>query len=130
MSWESRPRSSRRYYYRTLYANGRAIREYIGTGDKGEQAAADDQARRKERQAQAEQIKAEVRRRQEANEALGEWSDDLQQLAYAMLIADGCVYKNGEWKRARHLSDTKEGTDRGQDLQRRGEAGAGESPTG
>src|SRR5262249_60923260 len=51
MPWESGPRG-RPYYTRTRRENGRVIREYVGVGQEGQRAAEEDEARR--RQVEAE----------------------------------------------------------------------------
>ena len=57
MPWESGPRG-RPYYTRTRRENGRVIREYIGVGREGRQAAQEDEARRRQVEADREAERA------------------------------------------------------------------------
>ncbi len=81
MPWESGPRG-RPYYTRTRREDGRVIREYIGVGQEGKRAAEEDDARR--RQAEADR---------EAERALAEDIESLSELAdllaRAALLAAG-----------------------------------------
>ena len=62
MSWEMRERGGP-YYTRTRRINGRQIREYIGGGIRGQEAAeidAEERVRRDKERQQWRQVKAEV----------------------------------------------------------------------
>ena len=94
MPWESGPRG-RPYYTRTRRENGRVIREYIGVGQEGQRAAEEDEARR--RQAEADR---------EADRALAEEIRSLRELAdllaRAALLAAGYHRPNrGPWRKRR-----------------------------
>jgi hypothetical protein len=75
MPWESGPRG-RPYYTRTRRENGRVIREYVGVGEVGQRAAEEDEARR--RQAEADR---------EADRALAEEIRSLNELADLLELA-------------------------------------------
>ena len=49
MSWEKRNRGTE-YYTRSKKTNGRVVREYIGRGPEAERAAAEDAARKADRE--------------------------------------------------------------------------------
>ena len=94
MPWESGPRG-RPYYTRTRRENGRVIREYIGVGEVGQRAAEEDEARR--RQAEADR---------EADRALAEEIRSLSELADLLarsaLLAAGYHRPNrGPWRKRR-----------------------------
>ena len=101
MGWEERERGTR-YYTRSKRVNGRATKEYIGTGPIAEHLAQADEAerRRKEREARA------WREEREALERLDEEARELCELAElltrAAFVAAGYRQHNrGEWRKPR-----------------------------
>lgn len=98
MGWDVK--DGRRYYSRTHKRFGRYIREYIGGGIKGEQAAAEDAAKRAKR----EQL-AQIRRREEAQWQAAEMVLDhviggSEWLFKEALVMGGYHRKRGEWRRS------------------------------
>ena len=73
MPRESGPRG-RPYYTRTRRENGRVIREYIGVGQEGQRAAEEDDARRRQAEADREADRAlaeEIREPQRGRSSFG-----------------------------------------------------------
>lgn len=96
MAWE------RGYYYRVRKINGRVVREYIGKGLAGEQAAASDANRRAERQAQAEARKAEETRYDTLDHQVAQFCQGTDLIAQVALTSAGFhQHKRGEWRRKR-----------------------------
>ena len=94
MPWESGPRG-RPYYTRTRRENGRVIREYIGVGQEGQQAAEEDEARRRQVEADRDAARALA----EDVQTLSEFAE---LLAQAALLAAGYHRPNrGPWRKRR-----------------------------
>jgi hypothetical protein len=109
MAWETRDGRGR-YYTRTHKANGRAVREYIGAGVKGELAAAEDAARRAQRHARDALLRAERERWRAAKAVLQELDDLVRLLAHASLHAAGYHrHAKGEWRRRRERDGNQRG---------------------
>src|SRR5947207_3921718 len=117
MPWESGPRG-RPYYTRTRRENGRVIREYVGVGQEGRQAAEEDEARRRQVEAERDAARALA----EDVQKLAEFAD---LLARAALLAAGYHRPNrGPWRKRRvRKKNPAESTPR-PDEQRRGECPA------
>lgn len=98
MGWER----GNRYYTRSRKVDGRVVREYIGAGEKGEQAAADDVAEKERRDAQRH-ASAEERFRAEALAAEVDATNKLvMALARLLLVAQGYRrHHRGEWRKQR-----------------------------
>lgn len=101
MGWERR-RNGLLFYYRGRRVGGRVVKEYIGRGPAAEAAAAEDAARRKER---------DDRRQAEAGdldkfERIGALVDNLSGQADAALRAAlskaGYHEHRGQWRKRRH----------------------------
>jgi hypothetical protein len=93
MSWETR--GSRRRYTRSRRVAGKVVREYVGTGELAAQAAAADDAHRRQ-----EQADRDARRVLDVDvEAL----DDLAELlAHAALLVAGYYrHDRGPWRKRR-----------------------------
>jgi hypothetical protein len=102
MAWESR--SGRRYYYRSVWLDGRVVKRYFGSGPAGELASQLDEEARRARREPLEAIR-ELRERlgppDAALAALGAACDILLE---ATLLAEGFHRPNyGVWRR-RHVS--------------------------
>jgi hypothetical protein len=93
MSWEVR--GGRRRYTRSRRVAGRVIREYVGTGPHAEEAAAADDARRRQQLAD--------RAAREALDADAAELDALAELfAYAALLVAGYhQHGRGQWRKRR-----------------------------
>lgn len=78
MGWDVK--NQHRYYSRSRRVAGRVVREYVGGGDVGERAAAEDARRREEREA----AKTAWQRKRDQYEAA---TQPLDQLAMAMEAA-------------------------------------------
>jgi hypothetical protein len=101
MSWEIR--NGRRCYTRTIKANGRIYRQYVGFGSKGEQAAAEDLKRRVEREAQAKARKDRITAIDQAQTPAREFWDLTELIAQAALVAAGYhQHAKGEWRKRHH----------------------------
>jgi len=96
MSWESG------YYYRARKVNGRVVREYLGKGRLAELAARQDVLRRRQREAEREELRT-VRAELDALDApLNRLGQEAELLARAALVAAGFrQHKRGEWRRRR-----------------------------
>jgi hypothetical protein len=100
MSWERRGSSDRLYYTRFRRVKGRVIREYIGCGQRGEEAAAEDARVRAEREAQREARRAEMAAWQKGQEALEVLKKATDQLMRAALTGAGYYqHARGQWRR-------------------------------
>ena len=114
MPWEQRGGRGR-YYTRKRTVNGRTVREYVGTGMKGEEAAAADQARRIERLQEQAALRAELEQYESIEVQHTAWSEVVQQLAYTSLIVAG-YHRHSTWRKRREIA-TKEGEEHdGEDL--------------
>lgn len=101
MGWETRTHGGR-YYTRSWRRNGRVIREYIGAGEAGEQAAAFDALTRDQRQGERAERLCEHSRLDDADAALTAWSAWVEaQLREALTAAGYHQHKRGEWRRKR-----------------------------
>jgi hypothetical protein len=100
MPWHSV--GARRYYYRSAWAAGRAIRQYVGTGPVAELAAAHDDLRRVEREAGRRALRAERER----------WAAALEPLARLCRLSDMILrlalsgaglhqHARGQWRKRR-----------------------------
>ncbi len=103
MAWESR-RGAGRYYTRSRRINGRVIREYVGIGDKGEAAAAEDQQQRLARQEEKNHLAHFILQSSRHQRAL----DGIEHLGnlYLESILSGASYhlhRNAEWRKRRDL---------------------------
>ena len=94
MPWESGPRG-RPYYTRTRRENGRVIREYIGIGQEARRAAEEDEARRRQVEADRDAARALA-------EDVQTLSELAELLARAALLAAGYHRPNrGRWRKRR-----------------------------
>jgi hypothetical protein len=104
MAWEARSRGRGRYYTRSRKIAGRVVREYIGTGEVAEVAAAADALRRADRRAAAEARRAEDARWREALTPLLALCRAADLMARAALLAAGYHrHSRSSWRRKRHV---------------------------
>src|SRR5262245_38379704 len=93
MSWEPRPGG--RYYTRTRRVAGRVVREYLGTGAGAVEAAAADEARRR-------QLQADVAARRALDAAIRELDQLVDLFVRAAMLAAGYHRPNrGPWRKRR-----------------------------
>ena len=98
MSWEMRERGGP-YYTRTRRVNGHQIREYIGGGIRGQEAAAMDAEERVQREQERQQWRAmkakvtEMEREMRAHEAM------CKTAVARVLAGAGFFNHRGEWRK-------------------------------
>ncbi len=100
MAWETR-NDRGRYYTRSRREGGRIVREYVGCGRKGDQAAQADAERRAHRAAERAAIRAERARVQAIDATLMELHRTTDQLTRGALLAAGFERYKRQW-RMRH----------------------------
>jgi hypothetical protein len=100
VGWEIR-QSGNRYYTRSRREHGRVVRQYIGTGQIGELAAAEDEERRQAKLVELQQL----RRIEEADKGLEslltKFDAYTNQIATWLLLAAGCHRPKRQWRRKR-----------------------------
>jgi hypothetical protein len=102
MSWETRGNGGR-YYTRTHHVGGRRVREYCGTGARGEQAAAEDLRRRAERAARVAIRRQEHQRLAALAAQIRQWQRLVDDLARLGLYEAGYHrHRGSEWRRRKH----------------------------
>lgn len=99
MPWELR--RGREYYYRARRVQGRVVKQYLGSGDKAQAAAAEDAVRREAKQ-------QTLHRRRQTDAALAAWNRQLDpywaladRLLGLALAVHGYYRRRGEWRRCR-----------------------------
>lgn len=106
MAWETRDRGGR-YYTRSRREGGRVIREYVGGGTTGEQAAAADAQRRAARDAERALLRAERERAQEIDAELAALHRTVELLTRGHLLAAGYERHKRQWRmRREHTNET------------------------
>jgi hypothetical protein len=102
MGWETR--SGRGHYYtRSRKVNGRIIREYVGTGLVAELAAQQDVEERAQRLAERDRLQHEASRWTAAVAPLKQFSQLLDGMTAAALIAEGYhQHHRGPWRKRRY----------------------------
>jgi hypothetical protein len=105
MAWERRGKL--RYFYRTVWAGGRAEKRYFGRGPAGELAEYLDGQDRGRRKAQAESIRAEADRLEAPEAATRALNASCGLLTAAALNSVGLFRHNyGPWRRRRRARPT------------------------
>ncbi len=100
MPWE--PRGQKWVYYRAKKVAGRVVKTYIGGGERGARAAAEDDARRAERQAGVESLRAEQARLRAAEAAVASLADAVRAAVHAHLLLGGYHrHDRGHWRHRR-----------------------------
>ena len=109
MAWEKRKRGGA-YYTRSRKVDGRVVREYVGGGALGEQAALRDAKERQQREEEAAARREERERLEELAGLVDEFCEAVETVARATLLAAGFRQHNrGEWRRRRDRgTNTKE----------------------
>jgi hypothetical protein len=91
-----------RYYTRSRKANGRVVREYVGSGEAAELAAQMDATNRAKRETEREARRAEKAELDALDARVTELDELADQLAHAALMAAGFhQHKRGEWRKRR-----------------------------
>jgi len=102
MSWDRKPETGKSYYYRNKRVDGRAVKEYIGRGPKGERAAQLDEQERRQRQLDRQHWMAILSRVEQAGEPLIQLVHVATTLTRLILITSGYhLHKRHEWRRRR-----------------------------
>jgi hypothetical protein len=113
VAWETR-RGRGAYYTRTRRRDGRRVREYIGGGQTGALAAAEDAHRRAERRASAEARRQEQDRLRITDEPLRRLEALVRLVTQAALVAAGFVqHDRGEWRHRKHDASYAESGEHG-----------------
>ena len=103
MAWEQRKNTSRRYYYRSRrLPDGRVIKTYHGTGQRGAQAADADRRKSAERCLQLRRHRAQLEHFQHVAAPLVELCEACDVITQAALLAAGYHRRKGEWRNRRH----------------------------
>src|SRR6516165_8249637 len=125
MAWVQRGR--KRYFYRTVRRGRRTKLVYLGSGAAAEEAAADIERRRAERQAQAAALRADALRHAAATAPLDELCALSDLVMRATLIGRGFhQHCQGQWRRRRHASHDEPAEGEGLPGGSEGAAGAGQ----
>lgn len=101
MAWETRGGRGR-YYTRSVRVGGRVVREYCGTGKRGEAAAESDSRRRAERDAHREEIRAVLGHVADVDDRVRALCDATDAVVRAALLSAGYhQHDRGAWRRRR-----------------------------
>ena len=99
MAWETR--DSGRFYYRKRRLGRRVVSVYVGGGDAGRAAAAEDARRRAALEAARAARRAELAAQADRERETAAWSDAVELLAKAALLGAGYRRHGGSWNRSR-----------------------------
>src|ERR1017187_850093 len=99
MSWEQR--RGRSYFYRKVRVGGRVRSKYVGSGIVGQLCAADDEDKRRNRQAKRAAERATRHAEAEIDRHLAEVELALAGMTYATLSAAGYHQHKGQWRKKR-----------------------------
>jgi hypothetical protein len=114
-------RGQRRYFYRSIRARHGVIREYVGSGEAADRAAAEMEQHKAERQAPYTAAQEETTKYAELIGPAAELSLAAQSLLKATLTSLGFhQHRRGAWRRRRHANNKHVPFD--QDLQPRAES--------
>ena len=107
MAWEQR--GSQTYYYRSIRRNGRVMKEYRGIGPLAALSAAEDAARRAQRQAEAEAWRQERAALDALDRQLDTYWNAATLLLKATLYIEGYYqHDRGEWRKRPHRGRDEE----------------------
>jgi hypothetical protein len=98
MAWDKR-RCGRRYYCRSVWVDGRSVKQYVGAGAAGRAAADRDQLDRLDRRAKRDAWAAWDAKVDEATPPLDRFCETADLIVRAALIVSGYHYHRGEWRR-------------------------------
>ena len=103
MAWEGRQDTKKRYYYRSRrLPDGRVVKTYHGTGNRGAQAAEADRLKRAEQSLQLQRHHALLDHIQQVAAPLVELCETCDVIVEAALLAVGYHRRKGEWRERRH----------------------------
>lgn len=97
-------RGSRRYYYRNRKVRGRVERDYYGSGEEAQLAAALDSCRKLRREVERQARRDSVKTWEAACWPLKELTHGTDLLAWATLLSAGFHRHKHEWRRRRDYS--------------------------
>ncbi len=102
-------RNGRKYYYRSRRVQGRVVKEYVGGGEQGRQAAAADQAGRNARRQAARLCKEMNKDVGDLVVQLDEFDKLVDQIVICQLVGSGWRQHHRQWRppngRRRHDRD-------------------------
>jgi hypothetical protein len=125
MGWVQQGRQ--RYFYKSLRFGRRTTRLYLGNGEAAEEAAAEIERRRVERQARADALRQDEERHAAAAAPLEELCELSDLLMRATLVGEGFhQHDRGEWRRRRHVHHDQPAEGEGLPGGSEGAAGAGQ----
>jgi hypothetical protein len=105
MAWEVR--NNKRYYYKMVRINNKVHHLYRGTGQRSEQAAAEDLRIRQERMAQIDAERTKQAKLNQAEQPLHQVGSLTDLLTRATLVAAGYYqHDHGEWRKRGHGRQT------------------------
>ncbi|MBR9803266.1 hypothetical protein GYB59_16955 [bacterium] len=100
MSWDRKPQTGRRYYYRNKRIDGRSVKEYVGRGPKADKAALRDEEVRLQQQRDHHYWDARIVQIERSGESLTQLVTLAKLLTRSVLIANGFyLHKGHEWRR-------------------------------
>jgi hypothetical protein len=99
MGWERRKRCTKRYYTRSIWRDGRVVREYVGGGLVGRIASEVDAGARDRRAAERAALQAELERLAGPEALLGSLDGGCRLLIEAAFLAAGYhKHDRGAWR--------------------------------
>ena len=105
MGWQQR--GEKRYYYRSVWQDGRSVCTYLGAGDVAELAATADALRRVQREIDARRWQQEQERRAAAEALLIELCEQSDRLVRGTLLVAGFQqHARGSWRFKRERKPT------------------------
>ncbi|MDA8563845.1 hypothetical protein N9L06_05270 [Mariniblastus sp.] len=97
MAWELR--RGKRYYYQSVYVDGRAVKKYVGRGDRAEELAGDVEIRAAQRKECDDEAMAYREATKEAERQTADVCSMAMSLLEARLLADGYYQASYTWRR-------------------------------
>src|SRR3989442_509364 len=104
MGWERRQRGGK-YYYRSVRVNGAPRKLYVGKGRAAEACAASLADRRQQRQAERDEVQAEMAQMASADATLEDSVGMTDLLMKAVLLSAGYHEHRGQWRKRRAIGD-------------------------
>ena len=101
MSWDSKPNTSRTYYYRSIREGSRVRKVYLGRGPNANEESKLANEKRDARTALHEASQQDSARYLAATQRLDELWDMTESMFQAFLVAAGFHRYKGQWRRRR-----------------------------